>query len=147
LSAFAKEAANGGADETVETDTVSGRRAKPKTSATLHLRITLAPGIAIGPGKADLLTGVRETGSIAAAGRRMRMSYKRAWQLVEELNRGFAEPLVEASKGGSGGGGARLTRVGEEVLERYLRMYGATEAATARDIAALRRLLPRRDEV
>ena len=53
------------------------------------LRVNLAPGFALGPGKADLLEGIRDTGSIAATSRRMRMSYKRAWQLVEQLNRGF----------------------------------------------------------
>jgi len=113
-----------------------------KPAASIHLRANLAPGVALGPGKADLLAGIRDTGSIAAAGRRMRMSYKRAWQLVEELNRCFREPLVEASKGGAGGGGARLTRTGEAVLTRYLRMREAAEAAVAADLAALRRHLP-----
>lgn len=112
---------------------------KKKVAASLHLRVTLAPGVAIGPGKADLLAGIRETGSIAAAGRRMRMSYKRAWQLVEELNAGFRAPLVEATKGGSGGGGARLTRTGETVLTRYLGLREAAEAAASADLAALRR--------
>lgn len=110
-----------------------------KNQAALHLRAVLAPGIAIGPGKADLLEGIRETGSIAAAGRAMRMSYKRAWQLVEELNGSFREPLVEASKGGAGGGGARLTRAGEDVLARYTRMQTDAVAAVAVDLAALRR--------
>ena len=110
----------------------------------IHLRATLAPGTAIGPGKADLLEGIRDTGSIAAAGRRMRMSYKRAWQLVEELNRGFREPLVESSKGGPGGGGAHLTRTGDIVLARYTRMREAATTAVAADLAVLRRLLPAR---
>lgn len=116
--------------------------AKNKPSSALHLRVTLAPGVALGPGKADLLAGIRETGSIAAAGRTMRMSYKRAWQLVEELNGSFREPLVEASKGGSGGGGARLTRTGEVVLDRYARLREAAEKAVAADLAALRRCVP-----
>lgn len=116
--------------------------AASKHAASIHLRVNLAPGVAFGPGKADLLAGIRETGSIAAAGRRMRMSYKRAWQLVEELNRCFREPLVEASKGGAGGGGAQLTRIGEDVLERYARMRAAAESAVAKDLAALRRHLP-----
>lgn len=110
---------------------------KNPAAAKLHLRVTLAPGVAFGPGKADLLAGIRDTGSIAAAGRAMRMSYKRAWQLVEELNASFREPLVEASKGGPGGGGARLTRTGEDVLARYLRMREAATVAVARDVAAL----------
>lgn len=113
--------------------------------SSIHLRAQLAPGIAIGPGKADLLAGIRDTGSIAAAGRRMHMSYRRAWQLVEELNRSFRRPLVESSKGGAGGGGAQLTRLGEAVLERYLRMRIAATAAIAADVAALRRLVARDD--
>lgn len=113
-----------------------------KSSPSIHLRALLAPGIAFGPGKADLLEGIRDTGSIAAAGRRMQMSYKRAWQLVEELNRMFRAPLVEAAKGGTGGGGARLTRTGENVLAAYARMRASAVAAVAADLSALRRYLP-----
>ena len=105
----------------------------------VRLRFHIAPGIAFGPGKADLLEGIRETGSIAAAGRRMRMSYKRAWQLADELNRLFDTPLIAANKGGSGGGGAALTRFGEGVLARYRRMHAASCAAVAEDLAALLR--------
>jgi molybdate transport system regulatory protein len=103
----------------------------------VRLRLRIAPGVDLGPGKADLLEGIRETGSISAAGRRMRMSYKRAWQLVEELNHLFDTPLVEASKGGSGGGGAALTRRGEDVLARYRRMHAACCAAIAGDLRFL----------
>lgn len=125
-----------------EETAAAGSAMKKNPAATkLHLRVTLAPGVAFGPGKADLLAGIRETGSIAAAGRAMRMSYKRAWQLVEELNGSFRGPLVEASKGGSGGGGARLTRIGEDVLARYTRLYEAASKAAATDLAALRRYL------
>ena len=104
-----------------------------------RLRIVLEPDIAIGPGKADLLEGIRETGSIAAAGRRLGMSYKRAWLLVETMNRCFKRPLVEASKGGRAGGGARLTELGEEVLARYRRMETLTADAIEPEMAALRR--------
>ena len=102
----------------------------------MRLRVRLAPGIDLGPGKADLLEGIGETGSISAAGRRMRMSYKRAWQLVDELNGLFDAPLVAASKGGSGGGGATLTRRGVDVLMRYRRMHAACCAAISGDVAA-----------
>ena len=105
----------------------------------VRLRVQIAPGIALGPGKADLLEGIRDTGSISAAGRRMRMSYKRAWQLIDELNRLFDTPLVSASKGGSGGGGAALTKAGEDVLSRYRRMHAACCKAIGRDLVALRR--------
>ena len=105
----------------------------------VRLRLQIAPGAAFGPGKADLLDGIRETGSIAAAGRRMRMSYKRAWQLVEELNRLFDTPLVTASKGGTGGGGAMLTKAGADVLARYRRMHAACCKAVVTDLVALRK--------
>jgi molybdate transport system regulatory protein len=103
----------------------------------VRLRLRLAPGIDFGPGKADLLEGIRDTGSISAAGRRMRMSYKRAWQLVDELNGLFDAPLVEAIKGGPGGGGAALTKLGTNVLARYRRMHAACCRAIARDAGFL----------
>ena len=103
-----------------------------------RLRIVLEPDIAIGPGKADILEAIKETGSIAAAGRSMGMSYKRAWYLVETMNRCFKRPLVEASKGGRAGGGARLTELGQEVLARYRRMEALTADAIEPEMAALR---------
>jgi molybdate transport system regulatory protein len=111
-----------------------------------RLRIVLGPDIAIGPGKADLLEGIRETGSIAAAGRRMGMSYKRAWYLVETMNRCFTRPLVVASKGGRAGGGARLTQLGQEVLERYRRMQALTADAIEPEMAALRAFVVARSD-
>jgi molybdate transport system regulatory protein len=106
-----------------------------------RLRIVLERDVAIGPGKADLLQGILESGSIAAAGRRMGMSYKRAWYLVLTMNRCFKAPLVEASKGGSKGGGARLTDLGREVLSRYRRMEAVAAQAIEADLEALRRHL------
>lgn len=93
--------------------------ANPAALPRLWLRLDLAPGVSFGPGKAELLRGIVETGSISAAGRRIGMSYKRAWQLVDSLNRDFAAPLVSASRGGARGGGASLTPLGAEVLEAY----------------------------
>lgn len=106
-----------------------------------RLRIVLEPDIAIGPGKADLLEGIEATGSITAAGRRMGMSYRRAWLLVATMNRCFRAPLVETAKGGRGGGGARLSALGREVLGRYRRMEKLTGEAIAPEMAALRRAL------
>ncbi len=97
----------------------------------LQLRVVLEPNIAIGPGKADLLEGIKETGSISAAGKGMGMSYKRAWLLVDTMNRCFKEPLVETSRGGQSGGGATLTPTGELVLENYRVMQANTDAAIA----------------
>jgi molybdate transport system regulatory protein len=102
-----------------------------------HLRVTFTKDFQLGPGRADLLEGIAETGSIAAAGKRMKMSYKRAWSLVQLLNEGFGAPLVEASRGGAGQGGAHLTEAGQFVLERYRAMQAATRAAIAADVAAI----------
>ncbi len=108
-------------------------------SPAARLRVVLDEGVFLGPGKADLLEGIAETGSIAAAGRRLGMSYKRAWMLVETLNGYFAKPLVTAATGGKAGGGAQLTPLGQDVLARYRRMAAATEKAIAADVAALRK--------
>lgn len=108
------------------------------------LRITFEPDISIGPGKARLLEGIRDLGSIAAAGRRMGMSYKRAWLLVEQLNAAFRDPLVTAAKGGEKGGGATLTDTGTDVLARYRRIEAAAQRAVSRDAAALEKLLAKR---
>jgi molybdate transport system regulatory protein len=107
--------------------------------ARLRLRLMAGEEIAIGPGKADLLAAIAETGSIAAAGRRLDMSYRRAWLLVETMNRCFRSPVVEAAKGGAKGGGASLTQLGAEVLERYRRMEAKAEHAIAGEVAQLRR--------
>ena len=107
----------------------------------LRIRIVLGDGAMLGPGKADLLDGIRATGSIAAAGRGMGMSYKRAWSLVEEMNRAFREPLVASTRGGAQGGGARLTATGEAVLSNYRRLEEIIAEAGAARIAALRSML------
>jgi len=111
-----------------------------------RLRIVLEPDVAIGPGKADVLEGIKETGSIAAAGRRMGMSYKRAWLLVETMNACFKAPLVETSRGGRAHGGAKLTPTGEMVLACYRRMEALAAKAIARDLGKLREVLQDRSE-
>ena len=102
----------------------------------IFLRLALAPGVSFGPGKAALLEGIRDLGSIAAAGRRMGMSYQRAWTLVSGMNAQFREPLVAAAKGGAKGGGAALTPLGQAVLAEYRDIEA--HAAAAPGIAALR---------
>jgi molybdate transport system regulatory protein len=111
------------------------KRIKPK------LRILLGAEIAIGPGKADLLDAVARTGSISAAAREMGMSYRRAWLLVDTMNRCFKAPLVAASKGGSGGGGARITELGLDVLARYRAMELKAAASVAAEMREFTRLL------
>jgi len=100
---------------------------------SLRIRIVFDEDAMLGPGKADLLERIRETGSIAAAGRAMSMSYKRAWMLVEDMNRAFRDPLVDSTRGGAKGGGARLTEAGETVLAHYRKLEEImTEAGAAR---------------
>ena len=105
----------------------------------LKLRLATAGGEWIGPGKADLLQHIAETGSIAAAGRRMGMSYNRAWGLVETLNAMFAGPLVVASRGGAGRGGAELTDDGAEILRLYRVMQDKAEVALEEEVLAIAR--------
>jgi len=108
-----------------------------------RLRIVIEPDVAIGPGKADLLEAIRDTGSISAAGRKLGMSYRRAWLLVDELNQHLGAPVIDAVTGGAKGGGAALTRTGEEVLTRYRAMEAACRVAIAGDVHALRNLIKR----
>ena len=103
-----------------------------KQSPKLEPRFRVMSGrvIALGPGKAELLRHIAETGSITAAAGRMKMSYMRAWSLVQTMNHSFREPLVETTRGSTGGGGARLTPAGGAVLELYLELEAsAIEAA------------------
>ena len=106
-------------------------------SIGLFLRL-LFNGTRFGPGKAQLLRGIRDTGSISSAGRAMGMSYKRAWELVGTLNAMFRDPLVVKSRGGPGGGGALLTSAGREVIDLYRAFERAAAAAGSEHLAALR---------
>jgi len=115
------------------------KRAEP--AGLTHLRVTFSDKFYVGPGRADLLEGIAATGSIAAAGKAMGMSYKRAWSLVQALNEGFGRPLVETSRGGSEQGGAALTEDGAFVLERYRAMQDSTRKAIAPDVAAMAKKL------
>lgn len=107
--------------------------------ARLRLRVDLAPGHSLGPGKVGLLEGIAETGSISAAARRLGMSYRRAWMLLDALGQTFAEPLVETSVGGREGGGARLTPFGAEIVSRFRAMEKEAEAALSPHLAAFAR--------
>lgn len=107
----------------------------------LRIRIVFGDGELIGPGKAELLERIARTGSIAAAGREMGMSYKRAWQLISALNAMFREPLVASTRGGPGGGGAVLTEAGQKVLRLYRAFEGEAAEAGAAQLDAMRALL------
>ena len=103
----------------------------------LTLRIDFDEARALGPGKIKLLELIDSLGSIAAAGRRMGMSYRRAWLLVDSLNRCFRLPLVASQTGGPRGGGASLTELGHHVVQHYRGAENAAQTAGAADIAAL----------
>jgi molybdate transport system regulatory protein len=91
----------------------------------------------MGPGKAELLEMIIETGSISAAAKRMRMSYRRAWELVDTMNRCFTEPLVITSAGGSHGGGAAVTEFGRAILDAYQAIVVKTNEIASSEINAI----------
>jgi molybdate transport system regulatory protein len=97
----------------------------------------------LGPGKVALLEAIQATGSISAAGRAHQMSYRRAWLLVEELNKLFGEPVVSAHPGGARGGGAKLTPMGVEVISLYRAAENKMRAAAAAEIDNIERALAR----
>jgi molybdate transport system regulatory protein len=115
--------------------------ASPPAAPRLRIRIVFGEDEMIGPGKADLLDGIARRGSIAAAGREMGMSYKRAWELIGTLNAMFRAPLVESTRGGPGGGGAVLTELGREVLALYRAFEAEAAAGGAARLDALCALL------
>lgn len=111
------------------------------THLRIKLRLDYGPALTLGPGKAELLEGIEQLGSISAAGRRMGMSYKRAWSLIEEMNAAFALLVVDSSRGGPGGGGAHLTETGHEVLALFRQLEAVLRDQGAPQIAALSALL------
>ena len=106
----------------------------------LNIRLDLASGLRIGPGKVAVLEEIARSGSISAAGRALHMSYRRTWELVEELNTGLGAPVVETAAGGSGGGGTVLTRAGKAVIERYRAIEMDTAVAARKHLLALNRV-------
>lgn len=107
----------------------------------LRLRIVFGAAGMLGPGKAELLERIDRCGSIAAAGREMNMSYKRAWQIIGTLNAMFGTPLVDSTRGGPGGGGAVLTATGRQVLALYGAIEDSAAKAAAPQIAQLQAML------
>jgi len=98
---------------------------------TVRFRVDFTPTCSLGPGKIELLETIEQTGSLRQAAQTLGMSYRRAWLLLDALNRSFTEPAAIASVGGQGGGGARLTAFGSELVKRY--------RAAAKNIEALAR--------
>jgi molybdate transport system regulatory protein len=113
----------------------------PDPVASFRLRVRVGEAIAVGPGKIDLLEAIDATGSLTTAARAIGMSYRRAWMLLDELNRSMREPAVETAAGGRSGGGSVLTASGRELLELYRRIDRTAQAANATDLDRLKRLL------
>lgn len=107
----------------------------------LKAQIFCGDEAAMGPGKAELLEAIDQTGSISAAGRAMGMSYRKTWLLVDSMNRCWQEKLVEATAGGGQGRGARLTPAGHQVLETYRRLEASMAGVVGDDLAALSAML------
>ena len=122
---------------------------KPKSGASSvrndpprpQIRIMFRKAIAMGPGKADLLRAIEQTGSISAAARALGMSYRRAWLLVDTMNRCFREPLVASATGGTGGGGAQVTDFGRRVLARFRAMQARVDRALDPELTRFAELL------
>jgi molybdate transport system regulatory protein len=116
-------------------------RSASAPDAWTRFRVQIKHAVAIGPGKADVLQAIAETGSIAEAGRRLGMSYQRVWALVRAMNRDFIEPLVLTQRGGAAGGGAGLTALGSKVLTTYRAIERDAERAVARRLPQLLALI------
>jgi len=114
-----------------------------KSLPQLSLRIDLDSEERIGPGKIQLLENIREHGSISAAGRAMDMSYKRAWDLVDEINRICGHPTIAPQTGGRNGGGAVLTPFGETLIARFRKIERNASRAVRKELLALKADLSR----
>jgi molybdate transport system regulatory protein len=111
------------------------------TDTQLSIRLDLASGDRIGPGKIALLEAIQKTGSISAAARELGMSYRRAWLLVEQLNEALKEPAVAAAPGGRQGGGAVLTPVGIRVVALYRSIEGIARTSAREEFRAVGKLV------
>ena len=117
----------------------SGRAGHPR-SILVRPRLYLGDGITIGPGKIDLLRAIGETRSISAAARTQGVPYKRAWLLIDSLNRGFPHPVIETATGGKGGGGAHLTTSGQELIRAYDALEQRLNCEASAELDAIRKM-------
>ena len=114
-----------------------------KAEVRFHIRDRAAQSaLAIGPGKIALLEAIEQTGSITASAKKLRMSYRRAWLLVDETNRCLVRPAVRTATGGQRGGGASLTPAGIDLIRRYRALERETALAVTRRLKPLLRALP-----
>ena len=117
------------------------KAAKARPEVRFRMRILSAEAVALGPGKVELLEAVREFGSISAAARSLDMSYRRAWLLIDELNRSLKSPATHSEQGGQSGGGCSLTAVGETIIRLYRDVEVEAQRSCAKQIAELTRLI------
>ena len=119
-------------------------RSKQKSAARprdrLSIRVDLASGARIGPGKVAVLEEIERAGSISAAGRALAMSYRRTWRLVEDMSRALRKPVVDTAAGGNGGGRASLTRLGKAVVAQYRAIEAESTSAAKKHLATLNRI-------
>ena len=114
-----------------------------RSQPRLSVRIDLGADDRIGPGKIELLESIHRCGSISAAGRAMQMSYKRAWDLVDEINRICRQAAVESQTGGKNGGGAVLTPFGRALVACYRKIERDAASAARKELQALRAAIAR----
>lgn len=115
----------------------------PGIEARFRLRVQRGPDIAIGPGKIALLEAIRDHGSITQAAKEIGMSYRRAWMLLDELNRSLRKPATASNQGGTRGGGSLLTAEGEQLIALYRDIERRAEQAASRQLASLVKLVCR----
>lgn len=109
-----------------------GREASPR----VRIRVDLAPACSVGPGKISLLEAIEREGSLSVAARSIGMSYRRAWNLIADLNGSFAQPVVATAVGGSRGGGARVTQHGRALIAAFRRLERGALRLVARQMRA-----------
>jgi len=107
----------------------------------LKIRISIGHSIAMGPGKAELLEAIDACGSISSAAKQMKMSYRRAWELVDVMNKCFKQPLVISSPGGYHGGGAHVTEFGALILKSYRDMVNKANTAASQEVDLINRYI------
>ncbi len=117
------------------------RPPRPRVKAGPQVRIQFGAVFPLGPGKVKLIEAIGRTGSISAAAREAGMSYRRAWVLIDEVNRLFRQPLVETATGGKGGGGAHVTAFGAAAIERYRAIEAKVTATITSELASFGELL------
>lgn len=108
-----------------------------RTDITLRLRVDFGATASVGPGKIALLEHIERTQSLSRAARELGMSYRRAWQLMSDLNRSFSKAVATASTGGAGGGGATLTAFGRNLIKAYRGLERQATATARRKLAGI----------